>query len=108
MAAEPGEMAIGRTTATSSSGIPPTVARPPAVGGMAGLKRNVIANLSGNLYTVVISLVFVPIYIHYLGIEAWGLVGFSVTLQAVLAVADMGLSTTLNREMARLSAGVGI
>ena len=49
------------------------------------------------------SLAFVPVYIKYMGIEAYGLVGVFVTLQALFSVLDFGLSTTMNREMARYS-----
>jgi O-antigen/teichoic acid export membrane protein len=47
---------------------------------------------------------FVPLYVRYMGIESWGLVGMFATFQTVLALLDVGLSSTLNREMARLSA----
>lgn len=50
-------------------------------------------------------LAFIPVYIRYLGIEAWGLVGFMSMMQAWLTLLDMGLSPTLSREMARFSAG---
>lgn len=70
---------------------------------MSLLKRNIIANFTGNIWTALISLVFVPLYIHFMGIEAFGLIGIFTTLQAVFSLMDMGLSTTLNREMARLS-----
>lgn len=43
---------------------------------------------------------FIPIYIRYLGIEAYGLVGILATLQTILGVLDMGLTLTLNREFA--------
>lgn len=49
------------------------------------------------------SLAFVPLYIHFMGIEAYGLVGFMASLQAISGLLDMGLSATLSREMARLS-----
>lgn len=49
------------------------------------------------------SLVFVPLYIHFMGIEAYGLVGVYVTLLVLVTLLDMGLSSTLNRELARLS-----
>jgi len=48
-------------------------------------------------------LVFVPLYIHFLGIEAYGLIGIFATLLALFGLLDMGLSSTLNREMARLT-----
>ena len=42
-----------------------------------------------------------------MGIEAYGLVGVFTTLQAMLSLMDMGLSTTLNRALARYSAQSG-
>ena len=48
---------------------------------------------------------FIPLYIKYLGIEAYGLIGFYVLMQAWLVLFDMGITQTLNREMARFSAG---
>ena len=51
-------------------------------------------------------LAFVPLYIKYLGVEAYGLIGFYAVLQAWLTLFDMGITQTLNREMARFSAGV--
>lgn len=48
-------------------------------------------------------LAFVPLYIKFMGIEAFGLVGFFLSLTAVFAILDVGLGQTLNRELARLS-----
>ena len=50
------------------------------------------------------AVVFVPLYIKFMGMEAYGLIGIFTTIQAMLALLDVGLSGTLNREMARLSA----
>lgn len=50
-------------------------------------------------------IVFVPIYIKYLGVEAYGLIGVYIAMQAWIALLDMGMTPTLNREMARYSAG---
>jgi len=69
------------------------------------LKKNTIANYLGQGWTVLMGLAFVPVYIRYLGVEAWGLVGFMSMLQAWLTLLDMGLSPTLSREMARFQAG---
>lgn len=69
------------------------------------LKKNVIANYLGQGWTALMGLAFIPVYIHYLGIEAWGLVGFMGMLQAWLTLLDMGLTPTLSREMARFQAG---
>ena len=72
--------------------------------GAHSVKRNLIANFLGKFWAACISLVFIPVYIRFIGIESFGLVGFYATLLAMLSVFDLGLSTTLNREMARLSA----
>jgi len=50
-------------------------------------------------------LVFIPIYIRYLGVEAYGLIGVFATLQAGLVLLDMGMSPALSREMARYTGG---
>ncbi len=49
--------------------------------------------------------VFVPVYIHYLGIESYGLIGLFALLQAWLTLLDMGMTPTLSREMARFTGG---
>jgi O-antigen/teichoic acid export membrane protein len=67
------------------------------------LKRNIIANFAGQGWSALMSLAFVPIYIKFLGIEAYGLIGFFAMLQVSFQVLDLGLSQTMNREMARYS-----
>ena len=51
------------------------------------------------------SLAFIPLYIKYLGIEAYGLIGLFALLQAWLTLLDMGMTPTLSREMARFTGG---
>lgn len=48
---------------------------------------------------------FLPLYIQYIGIEAYGLIGLFAVLQAFLGLLDMGMTPTLNREMARFASG---
>lgn len=48
-------------------------------------------------------LIFIPLYIKFMGIESWGLIGIFATIQVIFGLLDIGLSSTLNREMARLS-----
>lgn len=69
------------------------------------LKHNAIANYLGQGWVALMGLAFIPVYIRYLGVEAWGLVGFMSMLQAWLALLDMGLTPTLSREMACFQAG---
>jgi O-antigen/teichoic acid export membrane protein len=70
---------------------------------MARLSHNILANFVGNGWTALMSLAFIPLYIRFMGIEAYGLVGLYATLQGVSSLLDMGVSGTLSRELARLS-----
>lgn len=70
---------------------------------MSSVRKNIVANMLGSGWTALLSLAFVPLYIHFMGIESYGLVGFYVTLQVMFSVLDMGLTATLTRELARLS-----
>jgi O-antigen/teichoic acid export membrane protein len=69
------------------------------------LKRNVVANYVGQGWRALMQLAFVPLYIRYLGIEAYGLIGIFAILQAWLALLDLGMKPALGREMARFTAG---
>lgn len=51
------------------------------------------------------SLLFIPLYIKYLGIETYGLIGIFGLLQAWLSLLDVGMTPTLGREMARFTGG---
>ena len=69
------------------------------------VRRNIIANYVGGGVTTFMSLALVPVYIRYLGIEAYALVGLFAVVQAWLTLLDLGMSPTLGREMARFGAG---
>jgi O-antigen/teichoic acid export membrane protein len=49
--------------------------------------------------------IFIPLYVRYLGVEAYGLVGLFTLLQACLILVDIGMRPTVVREMARFTAG---
>src|ERR1017187_6081309 len=69
------------------------------------LKRNVVANYLGQGWQALMGLAFIPLYIRYLGIEAYGLIGIFALLQAWLGLLDMGMKPALGREMARFTGG---
>lgn len=69
------------------------------------VKKNVIANYLGQGWAGFIGLALVPLYIRYLGVEAYGLIGIFALLQAWLLLLDMGMAPTLNREAARFTGG---
>jgi O-antigen/teichoic acid export membrane protein len=72
---------------------------------MTRVKYNIIANYLGQVWTGFMALAFIPIYIEYLGMEAYGLIGLFAVIQSLLMLLDAGMTPTLNREMARFTAG---
>jgi O-antigen/teichoic acid export membrane protein len=70
---------------------------------MSRVKTNFIANLAGSGWTALVGLACTPLYIWFMGMEAYGLIGFYFMLQGVIQILDLGLSPTVNREMARYS-----
>lgn len=65
------------------------------------LGRNLLAGLTNSVWSALINLAVVPLYLKYLGIEAYGLIGFFATTQVLFQLLDMGLAPTINREIAR-------
>jgi len=70
---------------------------------MTDFKSNLLANFAGLGLPTLLQLVLVPVYIRLMGIESYGLIGFYVILLTMMQVLDLGLGTTMNREMARYS-----
>ncbi|WP_373938104.1 oligosaccharide flippase family protein [Vibrio kanaloae] len=68
-------------------------------------KRNVVANYISQIYVSLLNILMLPLYIKYLGAEAYGLVGFFAMLQTWFALFDLGLTPTIARETARFRAG---
>jgi O-antigen/teichoic acid export membrane protein len=68
------------------------------------LLHNVVASLAGRAWVGVMGLAFLPLYVRFLGIESYALIGVFASLNAFLSMLDLGLSSTLSRELARLSA----
>lgn len=71
---------------------------------MSLLKRNFISNLIGTNAIALVQLVVTPVYLNYLGKEAFGLIGVFITLSNIAILLDMGLSSASSREIARLTA----
>jgi len=70
---------------------------------MARLKYNIIANFAGKGWNSVIAIIFIPLYIRFMGIESYGVIGLYGILSTVLLVMNLGISATLSRRIAILS-----
>jgi O-antigen/teichoic acid export membrane protein len=72
---------------------------------VASIRSNILANYASQFYVTIIGIVIVPMYIKYMGAEAYGLVGFFAMLQTWFMLLDLGLTPTIARETARLNGG---
>lgn len=67
------------------------------------LGNNLLAGWANSAWSALLALAVVPFYLKYLGVESYGLIGFYVTLQALIQLLDIGMAATMNREVARSS-----
>ena len=67
---------------------------------LSQLKLNAIANYAGNFWSNLLSFLLVPVYLHYLGVEAYGLIGGFYAVISFIGLLDLGLSATIKREVA--------
>lgn len=61
-----------------------------------------LVNYLGQAWAAVISFAFIPLYLKYLGPDAYALVGFYAVFQAWMSILDSGLTQYLQREVGRM------
>lgn len=71
---------------------------------MISLRWNTGANFFGLIYTTIIGIVILPLYLFHLGGDAFGLIGLFLMLQTWLQIFDLGISPLFSREAARARA----
>lgn len=71
----------------------------------SSIKRNLIVSYVSQGWVALMGVAFVPLYIRYLGIEAYGLIGAFSVLYSLLVILDFGISPTLMREVSRFTGG---
>lgn len=69
------------------------------------MRRDLVVTYAAQAWIAVLGVVLVPVYIRYLGIEAYGVIGLYATLQGMLVILDLGMTPTLTREIARFTGG---
>jgi len=69
------------------------------------LKLNLAVNYLSQIYNGLIGILVMPMYLLYLGSEAYGLIAFFTLLQSWFYLLDVGLSQTLVRETVRYKSG---
>lgn len=69
------------------------------------LRKNIFFTYLSQIYVTAVGVVMVPLYIKFMGAEAYGLVGFFAMLQVWFNLLDMGMTPTMARESARFHGG---
>lgn len=70
-----------------------------------GLKFNIAYNYVSQFYVAILGFVMLPFYVKYMGIDAYGIIGFFTMTQAWFQLLDFGLSQTFSREAAKFTTG---
>ncbi len=68
---------------------------------MAALRINILTSYVGQVWIAIMGIIFMPMYMRLLGMEAFGLVGVMLSLQAIIQLFDFGIGGTANRELSR-------
>ena len=65
--------------------------------------RNLAANYLGTVWVTVAQLAILPVYVAFLGVEPFGLIGVHATLTILASLSDLGITPAFSREISRLS-----
>ena len=68
------------------------------------LFKNTLYQLYGRTSSLIFGLASVPIFLHFLGSEAYGVVGLYLSLVALSGLVDMGVPVSANRQISTLLA----
>ncbi len=69
------------------------------------IKKNIFASYASQIYVTLVAIFIVPMYVRYMGAEAFGLIGLFAVIQAWFQLLDIGLTPTMARETARFCGG---
>jgi len=69
---------------------------------LPSVNKNIAFNYGGQLYSTMIGILILPLFLEHVGAEAYGLIGFYTLVQAWMTLLDLGMTPTLGREVARL------
>jgi O-antigen/teichoic acid export membrane protein len=72
---------------------------------LSKLHKNLIYNFIGQFYLSILAIVMAPVYVKYLGLESYGLIGFFAVMQSWMQLFDLGFSATLTRQSAQYAHG---
>ena len=74
---------------------------------MEDVRGALAVSIAARALAALLGLLALPIYLRFLGVEAYGVVGLFSSLQVLVAFMDFGLPTTLTRQLAAASDDAG-
>lgn len=74
---------------------------------MEGIRRALVISILSRGWAAALALLAVPVYLRFIGVEAYGVVGLFTSFSILVGFLDLGLGATLTRELAKLSARAG-
>jgi O-antigen/teichoic acid export membrane protein len=73
---------------------------------LEGTRGRILADASARLWNAFLSFALLPVYLHFIGAESYGVLSVYATIQAVIALFDGSLAPTLTRELSRARSAV--
>lgn len=74
---------------------------------MEGIRKALAVSIGSRGFVALLGLLALPWYVRFLGIEAYGVIGLFASLQVLVAFMELGLATTLTRELAGIGGNRG-
>lgn len=71
---------------------------------MEKIRRALVISIFSRGWAAALALFAVPVYLRFLGVEAYGVVGLFTSFSILFGFLDLGLGATLTRELARFTA----
>ncbi len=72
-----------------------------------GIQRALAISIFSRGWAAGLALLAVPLYLRFIGVEAYGVVGLFTSFSILVGFLDLGLGATLTRELAKVSARTG-
>ncbi|MBM3389951.1 MAG: hypothetical protein FJY26_10675 [Betaproteobacteria bacterium] len=71
------------------------------------IRRALVISIFSRGWAAALALLAVPLYLRFIGVEAYGVVGLFASFSILVGFLDLGLGATLTRELAKVSAKTG-
>lgn len=67
------------------------------------INRNVFANYLGQGWSALANLLFIPVYVRFVGVESYGLIAIFAALNSWFTLLDLGMTPTMGRVMGTMT-----